>query len=512
VSTNVAPLTGTATINNTSPKTGDTLTAALASGNNTGILSYQWKADGANIGTNASTYTVATADLGKAITVVITSSVETGSVTSAVTSAVVKKAAPATPAAPTLASKTHNSITLNAVAGCEYSMDGTTWQPSNTFSGLSASTAYTFYQRIAETADTLPSASSLVFNVSTDVAPPDALTGTAAIDNLSPKIGDTLTASLSSTNNTGTLSYQWKANGANVGTNASTYVVAATDFGKAITVVITSSIETGSVTSAGTSAVVKKVAPAAPAAPTLASKTHNSVTLVAVAGCEYSKDGTTWQASNTFNGLSSSTAYTFYQRKAETADTLPSASSPVFNVTTAVAPLTGTATINNTSPKIGDTLTASLASGNNTGTLSYQWKAGGTNVGTNASTYTVTTADLGKAITVVITSSVETGSVTSAATSAVVKKTGPAAPAAPTLSSKTYNSVTLVAVAGCEYSKDGTTWQASNTFSGLSSSTAYNFYQRIAATADTQASLASPAFNVSTNVAPLTGTATINNT
>ncbi|MDR2963457.1 MAG: RICIN domain-containing protein, partial [Bacteroidales bacterium] len=43
-----------------------------------------------------------------------------------------------------------------------------------------------------------------------------------------------------------------------------------------------------------------------------------------------------------------------------------------------IAALTGTATISNTAPRIGDVLTASLASGNNTGTLSYVWKVGGT--------------------------------------------------------------------------------------------------------------------------------------
>jgi hypothetical protein len=160
------------------------------------------------------------------------------------------------------------------------------------------------------------------------------------------------------------LSYQWKAGGTNVGTNASTYTVATADLGKAITVVITSSVETGNVTSAATSAVVKKAAPAAPAAPTLSSRTDTSVTLVATAGREYSKDGTTWQTSNVFTGLFSGTAYTFYQRIAETADTLPSASSPVFNVTT-LTPVTFTAVqtggTSNTVNSTGIVLTFSTA-------------------------------------------------------------------------------------------------------------------------------------------------------
>ena len=50
-----------------------------------------------------------------------------------------------TPSAPTLASKTTTSVTLNSVAGCKYSKDGVNWQDSNVFTGLTANTAYTFY-------------------------------------------------------------------------------------------------------------------------------------------------------------------------------------------------------------------------------------------------------------------------------------------------------------------------------------------------------------------------------
>ncbi|MBR0302436.1 MAG: InlB B-repeat-containing protein, partial [Clostridia bacterium] len=54
------------------------------------------------------------------------------------------------PAAPTLDTATANTIKLTVVEGCEYSMDGTTWQDSATFSGLAKSTQYTFYQRLKE--------------------------------------------------------------------------------------------------------------------------------------------------------------------------------------------------------------------------------------------------------------------------------------------------------------------------------------------------------------------------
>ncbi|MEQ4486223.1 S-layer homology domain-containing protein, partial [Cohnella silvisoli] len=214
VVTTKAVLTGTATITGTAQE-GQTLTAALAGGNNTGTLSYQWKSNAAIVGTNSTTYVPVAGDIGKTITVVITSSVQAGSVTSSATSAVIAA----------------------------------------------------------------------------------ALTGTAVITGTAQE-GQTLTAALNGSNNTGTLSYQWKSNAAIVGTNSITYVPVAGDIGNTITVVITSNVQSGSVTSSATSAV-------------------NAA---------------------------------------------------------AVAALTGTAVITGTAQE-GQTLTAALNGSNNTGTLSYQWKS-----------------------------------------------------------------------------------------------------------------------------------------
>ena len=43
---------------------------------------------------------------------------------------------PSAPATPTKASATKNSVTLNAVSGCEYSKDGANWQSGTEFTGL----------------------------------------------------------------------------------------------------------------------------------------------------------------------------------------------------------------------------------------------------------------------------------------------------------------------------------------------------------------------------------------
>ena len=90
--------------------------------------------------------------------------------------------------------------------------------------------------------------------------------------------------------------------------------------------------------------------------------------------------------------------------------------------------LTGIATITGTA-KFGQTLTASLESGNNTGTLSYQWKRNGTDItSATGNTYTLVEEDIDKTITVAISSSVESGTIVSSPTAAVEKADGPAAP------------------------------------------------------------------------------------
>ncbi len=60
-----------------------------------------------------------------------------------------------------------------------------------------------------------------------------------------------------------------------------------------------------------------RAAAAAPAAPSIESKTADGFTLVATDGFEYSLDGVVWQKSNVFSNLTPGKAYTVYQRVTE---------------------------------------------------------------------------------------------------------------------------------------------------------------------------------------------------
>ena len=93
-----------------------------------------------------------------------------------------------------------------------------------------------------------------------------------------PRVWDTLIANTDSLGGNGTIRYQWKCNGAYVGTNKASYIVQPEDKGKTITVTVTRSAHTGSITSAPTSAVDE---PALVGTVTISGTAHVGQTLIA---------------------------------------------------------------------------------------------------------------------------------------------------------------------------------------------------------------------------------------
>jgi hypothetical protein len=310
------------------------------------------------------------------------------------------------PSPPTLAGRTADSVTLNAIEGAQYRRDQSdAWQASPVFTGLSPDTEYSFYARLAETA-------------SHDASPESAQSETFR---------------------------------------------------------------------------TLKLPQTAPQAPTAANKTAVSVTLDEIEGAEYSMDGSTWQDDESFADLTPNTAYAFYARLKEDDAHEASPPSEALNVATDKAMLTGTVTIAGDAV-FGETLTAqtdSLASEPSVdlGALSYLWKRGAEEIdGANDETYTVAEADIGETLSVTVATANCAGDISSSATG-TVSKASQTAPAAPTLASKTSESITLEAIAGAEYRRDQSdAWQASPVFTGLSPNTEYSFYARLAETESHNAS------------------------
>lgn len=162
---------------------------------------------------------------------------------------------------------------------------------------------------------------------------PDALTGTVNI-NGAPKFDETLTANVTDTNNTGTLTYQWYRAGKTdpIGTGE-TYTPVLADIDKKITCRVSSSTETGTIeTTVGP--VEKADGPAAPVI-SLRTRTDTRILVTENSAWEYSIDnGATWQRSCLFTDLQPGTVYTIIARVRETATHKPSANSAPLTVTT----------------------------------------------------------------------------------------------------------------------------------------------------------------------------------
>lgn len=162
---------------------------------------------------------------------------------------------------------------------------------------------------------------------------PDALTGTVNI-NGAPKFDETLTANVTDTNNTGTLTYQWYREGKTdpIGTGE-TYKLVQEDIGKKITCRVSSSTETGMI-EATVGPVEKADGPAAPVI-SLRTRTDTEILVTENSAWEYSIDnGNSWQRSCLFENLSPGTEYTIIARVRETATHKPSGNSAPLNVTT----------------------------------------------------------------------------------------------------------------------------------------------------------------------------------
>lgn len=170
----------------------------------------------------------------------------------------------------------------------------------------------------------------------------------------------------------------------------------------------------------------------------------------------------------------------------------------------ALPALTGSVSIAGTA-KIGETLTADTSTFPTDATgLTYQWYRVGTTesliMDETAKTYTPTKKDdVGKKIKVVVTAENYSGSVTDTTTATVAKGNSPAAPIGLAEVSKTDTTITVTPNADWEYSKDnGSTWQDSNMFTGLTANKTYQIVARVKVTDTHEAGTACTAISVTT--------------
>lgn len=149
---------------------------------------------------------------------------------------------------------------------------------------------------------------------------PEALTGTVTLTGIL-KYGETLTASVTNTNNAGVLSYQWRRNGENIdGANSTTYMVAEDDISRTLSVMVTSSLRTSYLLATASGKIDKADGPNAPSgitATACTNESNNNGSISGVtAGMEYKRsDSETWYpVGNPFiMGLPSGTYHVRYK-------------------------------------------------------------------------------------------------------------------------------------------------------------------------------------------------------
>ena len=485
--TGLPAITGEALVGET--LTADTSGIADEDGLDNAVFSYQWQADGADISSATSdTYTLVDADVGKAVSVAVSFTDDAGNeeeLTSAATAAV--EAKPNSPATgePTIGGTAQVGETLtaetsgiadadgldNTAFAYQWLADGADIQDATDSSytladadeGNAISVVVTFTDD-AGNAETLTSAATDAVEARSNRPATGALTITGTA-----RVGELLTADVSNIMDDDGLdraafAYQWQADGTDLsGATGSSYTLADSDEGKAMSVTVSFTDYAGheeSFTSTATAAVA--AAAEEDEEPTdrphglTAEASDGAVVLTWTAPEGYRYDYrilrhrpelgeaeplvyvefteafgvTTYTDTNVEPGV-------LYVYRVTTIDFLGDAgeaSSPAqirmpatSQQQTANNPATGAPTITGT-VQVGETLTADTsgiadADGLTSAAFAYQWQADGADISSATSdTYTLADADEGKAISVKVSFTDDAGNdetLTSAATAAV---------------------------------------------------------------------------------------------
>ncbi len=270
---------GAVTISGT-PAQGQTLTAgnSLTDADGLGTISYQWQAGGAAIsGATAATYTLTQAEVDKTITVTASYTDSFGAAESKTSSATLAVAnindsptgavtITGTPAQGQMLTAGNTLADADGLGDVSYQ-----WQANGVKVGvgssytltqddvgktISAIAGYTDKQGAKESVAS--AATSTVLNVN------DLPTGTVVIAGIA-KQGEILTASntLADSDGLGAVTYQWQANGLNIGTGDS-YSLTSNEIGKTVTATATYTDGLGALESVTSAASAKVIPPTTP--------------------------------------------------------------------------------------------------------------------------------------------------------------------------------------------------------------------------------------------------------
>jgi hypothetical protein len=393
---------------------GGTSVTFTATPTNGGTPSYQWKKNGTNVGTNASTFTSTTLSGGDVITVVMT----------------------ATNTCQTANTATSAGTTINALTLQTYYQDNDGdgyGQTSSSVQDCTQPTGYTTQGGDCNDAQIAvnPGATEVCNLIDDDcdgsidegtaVTPSVAIASSDADNSICQ--GTSVTFTATPTNGGTTPAYQWKLNGTNVGTNATTYTNASLSNNDVVTVVMTANnVCQTSATANGNSITTTVTNNVTPAVAIASSDADNSicsgasVTFTATP----TNGGTTpayqWKLNGTNVGTNATTYTSTTLANSDIVSVVLTANNVCQTSATANGNNITTIVLNNLTPSVviassdadnsicsGTSVTFTATPTNGGTTPAYQWQLNGSNVGTNSVTYTNSTLATGDLVKVTMT-------------------------------------------------------------------------------------------------------------
>jgi gliding motility-associated-like protein len=379
------------------------------------------------------------------------------------------------------------SITITTQTGVEYSLNGTTYQASNTFTGLAPNNYILYVRKTADNTCVTSSTSATTINAL--LIPPTVPTTVSVVQ---PTCA-TPSGSITITTQTGV---EYSLNG-------TTYQASNTFTGLApnnYILYVRKTADNSCVTSSASAATINAllIPPTVPSTASVVQPTcatpSGSIAITTQTGVEYSLNGTTYQSSNTFTGLAPNNYILYVRKTADNNCVISSASAITINAIKVVLVPTTTSVVQPKCTMPSGSISITTQTGVEYSLNGTTYQASNTFTGlapNNYILYVRNTSD-----TTCISSSI----------SAITINPIPILPIIPTMTSAVQptcsvpsGTIIVAAQSGVEYSLNGTTYQASNTFTGLAPN---NYILYVRNIADNTCSVQSVA-GVTINTLPL---------
>ncbi|XZF15170.1 T9SS type A sorting domain-containing protein [Chitinophagaceae bacterium MMS25-I14] len=392
-----------------------TFTATPTNGGTTPV--YQWKKNGTNVGTNSATYTDNGLATGDIITVTMTSDALCTSTTPVSSNSITMTVNPVVTPSVTITANPGNTVCAGtAVTFTATPVNGGSaptyqWKknganvgannPTYTDNGLVSSDVITVVMTSNApcTSTAQVTSNSITMTVNPVVTPAVTI---AANPGNTICAGTAVTFTATPVNGGTTPAYQWKKNGANVGTNNPTYTDNGLVSSDVITVTMTSNAPCASTAPVASNSITMTINPVVTPSVTIIANPGNTIcagtsvmfTAILTNGgtapaLQWKKNGVNVSATSSYttNSLANGDiiTVTMTSNAACTSVNPVTSNSITMTVTTPVIPAVSISPAPNDTICVGTSVTFTPTSNNGGTAPSYQWKKNGVNVGTGSS-------------------------------------------------------------------------------------------------------------------------------